>query len=320
MKDTTYSIKSASALTNLNAHTIRAWERRYKALEPGRQVNGRRLYLESDVQRLRLLSSLVNAGHSISSIAALSDDVLESMLQPTKSSDDVSQDAGCQVVLNHCLEALQKYQLQEIHQELEAARVLLSAKSFVLNLALPLLTKVGEMVSRDVMCIAHEHALSAIIRSILLQILYNVRSSVSSRSYTRKDLAQGLVVAVAAPEGDLHEFGILAAAIIVASYGHNPHFFGANMPARALADAANAIRSDIVLLGLTHIPDSHRIQSDEAYASELQENLRTGANIWWGGNVQMSSDYFTPRSRHIFFKSLLDLDAYIKSSNHLTPA
>jgi DNA-binding transcriptional MerR regulator len=304
-----FTIKTTANMTDLNSHTIRAWERRYKALEPSRHGNGRRLYSQNDITRLILLCKLVKLGHSISSIASFSDDVLSSML--TTAQDPIAGKSGakkgCELVLIHCLQALKHYDLQSIHNELEAARFLLSAREFVMDLSLPLMHQVGEMVAAEEMSIAQEHALSSVMRSILMQILYNVRSTVSARSYTRKDLAQGLVFAVAAPEGDLHEFGVLAASIMVATYGHNPHFFGANMPVKSLADAANAIKADVVLVGSTYIPDAVRVMTDEQYAVQLEAGLSPNTKTWWGGNIDVS--LASPKRR--LFSTMQDLEQHI---------
>lgn len=314
----TFTIKTTANITNLNAHTIRAWERRYKALEPDRHGNGRRLYSNDDIKRLKLLSTLVEKGHAISSIAALSTEMLESM-NPTlpdavaktfesQPSAKGSYNDVANIVLDHCLRSLNSYDLVHINSELESARLLFSAKDFVLLLALPLLQKVGELIACGKISVGQEHALSAVLRSHLMQILFNARNSLAVRSFTRKDLPQGKVFAIATQEGDFHEFGALASAILVAVNGHIPHYFGPNMPVKPLADAANAINSDVCIVGVTYRSPEMRSLSDTSYAEILERELMPKTAVWWGGRPQLDSDFLQSHPRQRVLKSLHQLD------------
>lgn len=75
-----YRIGTVSHLTGIDSHTIRAWERRYQAIRPGRSEGGSRLYSEQDVARLQLIKAAVDAGDAISTVAPLSDDELRARL------------------------------------------------------------------------------------------------------------------------------------------------------------------------------------------------------------------------------------------------
>ena len=75
-----YSIGTVASLTGLDAHTIRAWERRYGAVEPNRSDSGRRRYDDRDVERLRLLRSVTEAGHAIGQVARRSNEDLRELL------------------------------------------------------------------------------------------------------------------------------------------------------------------------------------------------------------------------------------------------
>ena len=64
-----YGIGAVARLTGLSDHTIRVWERRYRAVVAERSANGRRVYSAADVEKLGLLKSLTDQGVSISGIA-----------------------------------------------------------------------------------------------------------------------------------------------------------------------------------------------------------------------------------------------------------
>ncbi len=75
-----YQIGTVSSLTGVDAHTIRAWERRYGAIKPNRSQTGRRLYDDQTVERLQLLKALVDCNEAIGQIAHLPDDNLRERL------------------------------------------------------------------------------------------------------------------------------------------------------------------------------------------------------------------------------------------------
>lgn len=75
-----YQIGTVSSLTGVDAHTIRAWERRYGAIKPARSATGRRQYDDACIERLQLLKALVDCNEAIGKVAHLSDDELRSRL------------------------------------------------------------------------------------------------------------------------------------------------------------------------------------------------------------------------------------------------
>ena len=78
---TGYAIGAVADLTNLTAHTIRVWERRYDAVTPTRSAGGTRRYSHRDVERLRVLSAAVQAGHRIGDIVHLDDRALADLFR-----------------------------------------------------------------------------------------------------------------------------------------------------------------------------------------------------------------------------------------------
>lgn len=88
-RETTYGIGAVAKVTGLTDHTIRVWERRYKAVEAERLANGRRVFTAHDVEKLGLLKALTEKGISIGGIAGLSIDELRELtresLEITKS-------------------------------------------------------------------------------------------------------------------------------------------------------------------------------------------------------------------------------------------
>ncbi len=86
-----YGIGAVARLTGLTDHTIRVWERRYRAVVTARAANGRRQYTEADVQKLGLLKLLTDRGISISRIAG---DSIDQLRQRVDSLRDLVADAA----------------------------------------------------------------------------------------------------------------------------------------------------------------------------------------------------------------------------------
>jgi len=74
-----YTIKQASARSGVSVPLLRAWERRYRIVEPARTAAGYRLYDDEALDRIRTMRRLVDAGWSPSTAAGaiLSGDPIE---------------------------------------------------------------------------------------------------------------------------------------------------------------------------------------------------------------------------------------------------
>src|ERR1700759_905100 len=81
-----HSIKTVARLTGLSPHVIRIWEKRYGAVAPARSDTNRRLYSDSEVERLNCLRMATAAGHSIGNIATLPIARLRSLVEDTSTS------------------------------------------------------------------------------------------------------------------------------------------------------------------------------------------------------------------------------------------
>lgn len=94
-----YRIGAVSRLTGISADNLRIWERRYQAVTPARTDSGDRHYSAEDVDRLKLMKMLVDAGDSISSIAALNDVQLQKRLATNQPAITPNTDEPCSLVV-----------------------------------------------------------------------------------------------------------------------------------------------------------------------------------------------------------------------------
>lgn len=101
-----YRIAAVSRLVGIPVPTIRMWERRYQVVSPARSAGNGRLYSRTDIDRLILLKSAVDAGHAIGTIAHLRDEqILERLREaPVRVPPAVVRDECRVLVCGHALE------------------------------------------------------------------------------------------------------------------------------------------------------------------------------------------------------------------------
>lgn len=75
-----YPMRVVVRRTGINASLLRAWERRYGAVEPDRSEGGQRLYSEADIRKLTLLRKLVDLGFPIGQVAESDEDALRELV------------------------------------------------------------------------------------------------------------------------------------------------------------------------------------------------------------------------------------------------
>jgi MerR family transcriptional regulator, light-induced transcriptional regulator len=80
-QEPTFGIGAVSRLTGIPLDTLRVWERRYDLVTPLRTDDNKRQYSRTDLTRLGLIKQLVDRGHAISAVAALSEEALRERLQ-----------------------------------------------------------------------------------------------------------------------------------------------------------------------------------------------------------------------------------------------
>ncbi len=76
-------MRVVTKLTGLTADTIRAWERRYSAIEPVRTAGNTRLFTRDHIRRLLLLREAKEKGFGIGQTASLDDTALEELARPS---------------------------------------------------------------------------------------------------------------------------------------------------------------------------------------------------------------------------------------------
>ncbi len=284
------SVKTMTQLTGLNEHTLRAWERRYGAVRPKRGDNGRRVYSRHDVERLRTMTTLVERGFSIGRIATLGDVELAELLADNLSFDQPASKVTLPAALGaggpriaefsrQIQGALSRHDLASIHAELQAARNLLGARSFAIELIAPLMQQVRAQSATGLVSIGQMHGLTSIVKAHLASI------TLSMVPASQGDYPRGMAFVMATMVGNHHEIGIMIAGVVAATHGAMVYYLGPNIPAAALAEAAIAFKADQVLIGCTAFAEGDLQPGELDYLKELDHLLPPSCALWLGSTV-----------------------------------
>jgi MerR family transcriptional regulator, light-induced transcriptional regulator len=229
-------IGEVSRRTGVAVPTLRAWERRYGLLEPARTDGGHRLYSEADVERVRAMSRLLDDGWSAAAAAreVLRTPATVTALRPVESSGPVT---ATERLIGQLRAAIDAFDAQAADGAVDDVFARLEVPRALDEVLLPVLRTVGDGWQDDPRVIAREHFASNTLRPRLQRLL-----GTAPRGAARSCLA-------AAPDGEDHDLGLLAAAAVAADAGWRVHYLGARMPTPALERSVAELRPDVVLIG-----------------------------------------------------------------------
>ncbi|MGD0436428.1 MAG: MerR family transcriptional regulator [Bryobacteraceae bacterium] len=285
-----YPIRAVAKITGISLDTLRAWERRYKAVVPERSDRGRQ-YGPEHIERLLLLGQLVKKGHAIGGIASLTDQELHNLLaqEPGPPNDGPKPTTD---ILAPVLSAVESFDAARAEDELSRLAAVLSPRDLVYHVAVPLMREVGIRWHDGTFAIAQEHLVSGALRNLLGGMM---------RLYRPSDAAMKMVLAT--PAGESHEFGILASAMLASMAGIEPVYLGPDLPAAEIAETAQRVSARVVLLGITLIGETTE-EEVSAIASAMPETVE----LWVGGASGAKLDLASLGRETVLIKDLPALE------------
>ena len=280
----TYPIKVVSNITGLSIHVIRAWEKRYNVVVPERTDTNRRVYSNSDVEKLKLLSQASEKGYAIGSLASLNIDDLRKIVGEGEAdineneknlvhSPDLHSIENNQYIVN-CIEAVKNLSAYELEKELYKALVDYPQIKFIETIVVPLLEIIGNMWKTGEIRILHEHISTAVIRKFLTSLIDNNSTTTNAPS-----------ILIATPKGQQHELGALIVGVIASSDGWNVTYMGPDLPGEEIAAAIDRLNPKIVALSIVYPSDDFTLDKEML---KLQRLLSNGHLIIAGGRSAKS--------------------------------
>ena len=281
---TSYPISAAAKLTGIPLDTLRAWERRYRAVMPKRSERGR-VYSEEQVKRLVLLRQAVQQGHSIGQVAGVGDRQLRELLDKSSSlsARGPVKVSASQEVLTPILQALDRFDYVATDREINRlAAAMASPRDFVHQAALPLMRAIGERWHAGKCSIAQEHMLTNLLSALLASLV---------RTYSPSNPPARALLAT--PSNERHAFPTLAAAMLTAIGGLGVIYLGTDLPAADIVLAARKSEADIVLLSLSTTPGPETLEE----INHMARKLPRSSALWLGGAPELRLEQATAGSR-----------------------
>jgi MerR family transcriptional regulator, light-induced transcriptional regulator len=250
-----HPIRVVAQRTGLSPDVLRAWEKRYGVVTPGRSATGQRLYSDDDVDRLRLLRQATEAGRAIGRVARLSVAELETVVREDETHrrkaerNRVAAAGGTATdQVQEAMQAIRNLDASELDAVLVRAALRLGSGVFLEQVALPLLREVGELWHSNQLGIANEHLATSATQRVLSWLLW---SGTPNRD--------GPVIVVATPLGQRHEIGAMVCSAIAAEEGWRVVYLGADLPAEEIARVAESRGASAVALSMVYPPSEPRV-------------------------------------------------------------
>jgi len=248
-----FPIAIAARRSGLSQHVIRAWEKRYGAIQPGRSGTQRRLYSDDEIERLQLLRRATQGGHSIGNIASLSTEDLRELAAADPGPADSAPPDTADSLRAASLEAIARLDASGLERILQTGLATLGRGPLMQRVIVPLIAEVGDKWEHGILRVAHEHCATSVIRTLLGNFVH-AHSATSNAP----------VLVVTTPPGQLHELGALIAAATATDRGWKVLYLGPSLPAEEIAGAVAVSKADALALSIVYPAD------DPALAAHLR--------------------------------------------------
>ena len=218
-------IGEVSQRTGVEPALLRAWERRYGVLRPSRSEGGFRLYRDDDVDRVRRMQHLIVGGVAAAEAARL-----------VLADADTLEQTGTPLSPAVLLDALERLDDVGTNTVLDRMLAGFSTDTVMLEGIVPALHEIGDRWERGNITVGQEHFASTILRGRLLAL---------ARGW---DQGGGASVVLACPPGERHDIPLVMLGLALRSRGWRITFLGADTPLESVADAAERIGAEVVVL------------------------------------------------------------------------
>jgi MerR family transcriptional regulator, light-induced transcriptional regulator len=227
----TLRIGELSRRVGVSDHLLRAWERRYGLLRPGRSEGGYRLYTAADEQRVRRMLGLIDEGLSPAEAARVagSDAPPGGVTAPLATADL----GALARQLEESLDMMDEPTAQSVLDRLFSD---LTVEAVLRDVLVPYLQRLGARWAAGEVSVAQEHFASGVVRGRLLGL---------ARGWGR---GLGPHALLACPPGERHDLGLLMFGIVLHRGGWRVGYFGVDTPLEDLLPVARAAEPDLIVL------------------------------------------------------------------------
>ncbi len=265
------SISAVERDVGLSKDTLRVWERRYGFPQPDRDAFGERVYPLEQVDKLRVIRRLMDAGYRPGKIINLAVERLQQIASELSSAPRSIMDANAeQEDLQRFIELIKSHRIEELRKALSQAALKSGMEKFVINVAAPLNRMVGDAWARGYFEIFEEHIYTESIQVVLRNAISTIpQSGLHPR-----------VLLTTFPQ-ESHALGLLMAEALLTLNGARCFSLGVQTPLWDIVLAAESQKVDIVALSFSATMNPNLVIDGLA---ELRTKLGPSVDIWAGGH------------------------------------
>ena len=260
--------------TGLSKDTLRVWERRYGFPHPDRDQFGERVYPIEQVDKLRVLRRLMDAGHRPGKVIHLPIEHLQALAAETATSSVTPRSIGDAMAehedLQRYLELLKSHEVEALRRSLSQAQLRLGMERFVTEIVSPLTRMVGDAWARGYVEVFEEHLYTESIQVVLRGAIGTIPQPARRPRILLTTIPQ-----------EPHGLGLLMAEAILALEGCRCVSLGVQTPIWDIVLASNAHRADVVALSFSATVNPNQVLDSLA---ELRQKLPPETALWAGGN------------------------------------
>ena len=270
-------IQVVNKRTGISSDVIRAWERRYGAVISQRTKTNRRLYSDSDIEKLSLLKRAVGAGRRIGDIANLSyDDLFELVMgdESNNSTTYVRPNTGTIMELfDEAVTEITEMEALKLDITLSNAVAVLSTTDFLVEFLKPLHNHINDECKRGSFRYVQEKLAKISIRTCLHNLYSKFRSP----------KRQGPKLIVASLTGEYENLDTLMHIVIAQNIGWDVTYVGNDVPHDEIIFLAKAISAQVLVLAINNPRDiarkSYEIKTIKENADKKENIILIGHEV-----------------------------------------
>ena len=271
-KHTLLPINAVERETGISKELLRMWERRYGFPNPERDAQGDRVYCTEQINKLRIIRRLLDAGFRPGKIISLNLSELEELVASSHGHASASLPSNLEQELITVLKSREPYRVREY---LNHHLIKMGLESFILDLMQHANTIVGDAWMSGQIEVYEEHSYTEEIQTLVKQNI----------GYLRPASQTPHIMLTTAPE-ELHTLGTLMIEALLRLDQVDAVSFGAQMPIREIVQAVQKHKMDVVILSFSTAFATNRAID---FLEELRFRLPLSVQIWAGGGAMRNS-------------------------------
>ena len=267
------SIAAIERDTGLSKDTLRVWERRYGFPQPQRDALGERAYPLHQLEKLRLIRRLLDAGFRPGKVVGQPVEQLEALLLGALPAavEEPGQPLAHDTAVDSLMHLVLAHDLAGLRRSFAAAVEELGLAGFVVRRVVPMNERVGDAWMRGHLQIFEEHLYTEAVTMAL-------RTAIHALPALPAGAAPRVVLTTIAQAP--HALGLLMAEAMLALAGCYCIPLGVQLPLPDIVEAVRAHRADILALSFTASLNANDVLGG---LNELRRALPDEVDIWAGG-------------------------------------